>query len=404
LWESDDTRSFRLGNRVDHYSPAAPSVFTGHSGGARISSNFIEKVRGPSALPQFSLLEPTPEERKRRRLALGFSPAFEALAICTIVWALMSLPRQPGLEHLKQEALILHLAPTPPPVRRAPVFLKKPPMPHITPAPVVPKVPQAEIHKPRIERLKVPAIRTPNIELAKTPPAPVILHSFEAPQQSAKRQVAMMLKTGAFTPGSSAAPTIKRPLREVQTGGFGADNGIPNNPDDNHSGVAQLGAFDLPSGPGQGNGTGGAHGVQGVVASAGFGNAVGSGAGGSQNGSSAGSVGRSGFGDVVATTKSHKAHAANPEAAFTPAVILSKPDPVYPAEARQLHLEGEVVLSVVFQASGKVDVQGVVQGLGHGMDEAAIGAAEQIRFKPAERNGRPVDSKALVHIIFQLAY
>jgi len=43
------------------------------------------------------------------------------------------------------------------------------------------------------------------------------------------------------------------------------------------------------------------------------------------------------------------------------------------------------------------------QRLGHGLDEAASHAAEQIRFKPAKRDGQPSDYTALVHIVFQLA-
>jgi outer membrane biosynthesis protein TonB len=42
--------------------------------------------------------------------------------------------------------------------------------------------------------------------------------------------------------------------------------------------------------------------------------------------------------------------------------------------------------------------------MGHGLDEAAIEAANKIRFKPAVRNGLPVDSTAIVHVVFQLAY
>jgi TonB family protein len=68
-----------------------------------------------------------------------------------------------------------------------------------------------------------------------------------------------------------------------------------------------------------------------------------------------------------------------------------------------LRIEGEVVLEVVFEASGKLRILRVVQSLGHGLDEAAVHAAEQIRFKPAKRDGQPSDSTALVHIVFQLA-
>ena len=46
----------------------------------------------------------------------------------------------------------------------------------------------------------------------------------------------------------------------------------------------------------------------------------------------------------------------------------------------------------------------LIKGLGHGLDESATRAAQQIRFKPALRDGQPVDSTATVHILFQLAY
>jgi len=46
----------------------------------------------------------------------------------------------------------------------------------------------------------------------------------------------------------------------------------------------------------------------------------------------------------------------------------------------------------------------VVRGLGHGLDESAVRAAQQIRFKPARRHGTPVDFPAVIHIVFQMAY
>ena len=47
---------------------------------------------------------------------------------------------------------------------------------------------------------------------------------------------------------------------------------------------------------------------------------------------------------------------------------------------------------------------GVVKGLGHGLDEAAAAAARRIRFRPAERDGGPIDAAGAVRIRFQLAY
>jgi TonB family protein len=86
-----------------------------------------------------------------------------------------------------------------------------------------------------------------------------------------------------------------------------------------------------------------------------------------------------------------------------PAEIISKPTPAYTPEARNLRIEGDVVLEVVFEASGRLRVVRIVQGLGHGLDESATRAAEQIRFKPAQRDGQPADYAATVHIVFQLA-
>jgi TonB family protein len=130
----------------------------------------------------------------------------------------------------------------------------------------------------------------------------------------------------------------------------------------------------------------------------------------------------SGFGDGVATGHSTRggvfqqsgfdSKRAGPEPpkaslisgpASTPVQIFSKPNPEYTEEGRRLKIDGEVRLEVLFSTSGQVRVVRILQGLGHGLDEEAVKAAEQIRFKPASHQGQPVDSTAVVHIIFQLA-
>ena len=88
---------------------------------------------------------------------------------------------------------------------------------------------------------------------------------------------------------------------------------------------------------------------------------------------------------------------------FTPVEILSKPKPLYTAEARAKGIEGEVVLELEFGASGVARVLRLVRGLGHGLDENAAIAARGIRFHPATRDGMIVDSSALVRIVFELA-
>jgi len=82
--------------------------------------------------------------------------------------------------------------------------------------------------------------------------------------------------------------------------------------------------------------------------------------------------------------------------------ILFKPKPVYTAEARAMRIQGEVLLEVVFRASGTVQVERVIRGLGRELDDAAQRAALGIRFQPATRGGVAVDTKATVNITFEL--
>jgi TonB family protein len=91
------------------------------------------------------------------------------------------------------------------------------------------------------------------------------------------------------------------------------------------------------------------------------------------------------------------------EPTFEMPVVTYEPRPAYTPEAKQLKIQGRVTLEVRFTASGRIEVLRVVNGLGHGLDEQAKAAAQQIRFKPAMKNGQPVDQVTLVHISFQLA-
>jgi TonB family protein len=189
----------------------------------------------------------------------------------------------------------------------------------------------------------------------------------------------------------------------VQTGGFGDPNGLTGAGKQGAKlYAASTGSFDLPAGPGQGNGSGGAKGVKGTVASADFGSGVAT--GGKGNGRGNGAIATGGFGSEQVVHGTGPKIAADAGAASTPVEITFKPNPVYTDEARSLKLEGEVLLEVSFSANGTLHVNRVVRGLGHGLDEAAVAAANKIRFKPSLHSGQPVDSTAIVHVTFQLAY
>jgi TonB family protein len=112
-----------------------------------------------------------------------------------------------------------------------------------------------------------------------------------------------------------------------------------------------------------------------------------------------------GFDREVAPPPPPPAPSAAPATAFgeSSVEILFKPKPRYTDEAEALGIQGTVVLEVEFTASNEVRVLRVVRTLGHGLDEAAVRAAEQIRFKPARRQGVAVDSRVTVQIEFHLS-
>ena len=236
-------------------------------------------------------------------------------------------------------------------------------------------------------------------------PKVVVMNQFAAPQLRLTSGGArpQLLHTGDFA-GSSVAPTVNAAVEKVQTGGFGDPNGLKGTGKQGAKlYAAQAGSFDMPAGPGQGNGSGGAKGIKGTVSSADFGNGIAT--AGKGDGRSGGpGVATGGFGSEQVVHSGPKIAQNDGGPANTPVEITFKPQPVYTDEARGLKLEGEVLLEVMFGANGSLHVNRVVRGLGHGLDEAAVSAANKMRFKPALRVGQPVDSTAIVHVTFQMAY
>ena len=260
--------------------------------------------------------------------------------------------------------------PPPPPPKVKPKVRPPEPKPvELEPKPVVPEPIPVTLNprQPHVFMVVKPEARSARtVEAKPVELNPAIeLVKIEMPTSEPKRPKDDV-NVGTLGPG--AAATLVAAANKVQTGGFGDPNGIPGHGNPNRAGnINQAGSPLLPGGPGYGNGTGGAKGLRGTIAE------------GPKKSSSAGGGGNS------------------------PVSILSRPNPVYSTEGRALRIEGDVVLEVIFLASGQVKVNGIVSGLGHGLDEAAIQAATQIRFKPAIQNGRPVDFPARVRISFRVA-
>jgi TonB family protein len=83
-------------------------------------------------------------------------------------------------------------------------------------------------------------------------------------------------------------------------------------------------------------------------------------------------------------------------------VLVSKVEPSYTEEARAMKVQGTVVLKVVVGTSGTAEDIQVVKGVGLGLDEAALDAISQWRFKPGMRGGQPVPVAAMIEVNFRL--
>ena len=81
----------------------------------------------------------------------------------------------------------------------------------------------------------------------------------------------------------------------------------------------------------------------------------------------------------------------------------SKVEPKYSDEARDAKHQGSVLLDILVNSEGLVDDVKIVRPLGYGLDEKAVDAVIQWRFRPATKNGKPVAAKAKVEINFRLA-
>ncbi len=359
-----------------------------------------KKAIGTKRVPARLVLLPDSKPRWDR---IGLSAAGQLAILGFLLMIPLLFPQQMKtalnfrVVELMQPVTEIPVAPPPPPPKIKPKVAPPEPKP-VVPEPVKLNPKQTHVFlAPKAELPKVKTLEVKPVELN-----PVFQQvKIDTPTNQPKRPKEDV-KVGNLGSGSAAPATVVAPVNKVQTGGFGDPNGIPGKGDANKAtNVNRLGSPALPGGPGYGNGTGGDKGIRGTVASTGFGNGI---AIPPPSSGKRGTLQTTGFADQTVATEAPKKKASTSESATTPVAILDKPRPEYTAEGRRLKVEGDVVLEMVFLANGSIQVNRVVSGLGHGLDEAATRAAQQIKFKPAKREGQPVDFPARVRIEFRLAY
>jgi TonB family protein len=371
----------------------------------------------------------------RKRL-LAWSVGLHLLLAATVLTGALLLPER----EVEPEKIDIVFYQAPP----EPVKVAEPPKPKAKPAPkpkpepvavaeVVPPKPEVKPEpKPKPKPIPEPIARNeppkpaPKVEPKPEPTRTVqtaVLNEPKPTPVAAAPRPERNLRTGGF--GSTETPTKPAPAparaRTLAAGGFGSDSEKAPSPRPAtrprvvSNARFNGGAVTAPSrqspaersvvadsfreevraaAPGESRRQG-----EVIVASTGFGASPSADPG---SGKPSGTVREGGFATEIQAPRPRKRESA-PASIETPVEIVSKPKPVYTDEARRNHVEGEVVLEVTFDAGGRLRVLRVVGGLGHGLDEAAIAAAEKIRFTPAKRNGQPVDYTATLRVVFRLA-
>ena len=304
------------------------------------------------------LADPAPAQRRLRKILLWVSVATHIVVIAVV----MLMPRR--AQTLDEPMLPIEI------VFTAPI----PSVPDRLPPPTIPK----PVAKPAPKPAPKPIPREepkPVVEAPPPPPKPVVPEIAAAPAPKVEPQRPRpAVRTGLLDEVASGPAIVasKSSRSTIVASGFESTGSAASS--SARQGQVMEAAFDTHTAAQKGSRTG---------------DTV---------------VKESGFGVEAAAPTKPKSERASPLGALdTEVEILSKPKPVYTEEARGLRLEGDVVLDVIFEAGGVLRVLGVAQGLGHGLDEAAIDAAKKIRFNPARRDGAPVDHAAKLRVVFRLA-
>jgi TonB family protein len=78
------------------------------------------------------------------------------------------------------------------------------------------------------------------------------------------------------------------------------------------------------------------------------------------------------------------------------------PDPPFSEQARKKKIQGVVVLSLTVGVDGSTHDIKVERGLGYGLDEKAVETVSQWKFKPALKDGEPIERRINVEVNFHL--
>jgi len=86
----------------------------------------------------------------------------------------------------------------------------------------------------------------------------------------------------------------------------------------------------------------------------------------------------------------------------TKPIPLNFPAPRYTEEARSKSIQGVVRIRLRIAANGQISSCKIISGLPFGLNGAAVQAASQVKFKPATKDGQPIEFLQRIDIEFRL--
>ena len=85
-----------------------------------------------------------------------------------------------------------------------------------------------------------------------------------------------------------------------------------------------------------------------------------------------------------------------------PPKVIFQVDPEFSEEASKKKFSGDVLVGLHVGLDGVPTHVHVIRGVGHGLDEEAVKAVSQYRFKPAIKDGQPIECELTIEINFTI--
>jgi len=108
---------------------------------------------------------------------------------------------------------------------------------------------------------------------------------------------------------------------------------------------------------------------------------------------------QNGFGAAASSASANDALKLPPGA--KPPVVIRSVVPEFSDEARAERVEGVVLISTIVDTQGMPTEIRVERSIGHGLDEKAVAAVSQYRFRPATLDGKPIAVRIRIEVSFR---